>query len=487
MEYHKYKNFLILLFSLVFSVLPLLNNNTFAVSKPKITITFDYSEITKGDRIKLSGKISPKKKGTSVYIYRRYTSQSHYKKIKTVKTGKTGKYSYSLKLSSSAYFYSKAVVNGKVVKSVKTKVYAVSVNIKGGKPDGIINDDRIFDSLTVSPTNPNIIYVGTEGNGIFKSTDGGIHWAWLRKGLRHTNHKSGGNTYGEVYDIRINPANQSIVYAALTLGPEVPDRYSIGGLYKSTNGGSSWQKKMKGVTNASINSLALDPQNPNIIYIGTNGEHKGYGNKVVPGSVFKSVNAGESWSKLPTPTKGLTNKFHHIETRTGLVFALASKWKDLANGSRQPDLLNSLGLIKSADGGRTWQNITPASSFPDHFDVSADGQTIYAVGVDGVGYKSVDGGAHWSTIWLSYVVKMLVNNSNIVFFSNLRKSTDGLATYNTVLTPPGSEYVNDVEIAKSNSNIVYAGTSGYLIYKSANSGNSFTRVANLRSWIDKQP
>ena len=82
-----------------------------------------------------------------------------------------------------------------------------------GRGEGINTGDFTFRSLTVSRISPEVVYIGTEGNGVFKSTDGGANWTWLRHGILYTD-----LGYPEVYDMAIHPTDNNTVYAALLDG-----------------------------------------------------------------------------------------------------------------------------------------------------------------------------------------------------------------------------------------------------------------------------
>lgn len=368
--------------------------------------------------------------------------------------------------------------------------FVKEAEIDGPQPNGTVFNDLVFQSLAVSSANPDVVYIGTEGNGAFKSTDGGKNWTWLRKGfLIGESCDATQMTYGKIYDIAIDPSNENNVYAAVTCGPEVPDK-SVGGLYKSTDAGITWKQKISGLPNVGVNSLAIDPDNPKIIYIGTNGEkptpERSNGKPtIVPGGIFKSTDGGESWQTLSIPEKGKQNRFDTLTVRNGVIFTSGLKFTD-QNNSRLPDRTNSLGLIKSTDGGSTWQIINPNNAFIESFDVTNDGQTIYAAQDENIGFKSIDGGKTWQQITINKPVKINHQNETVIFTGSLNKSDNKLVSSTKVLTTSGNAWVSDVEIAKSNNNIVYAATPGYVVYKSTDGGKSFTKLVNLRDWINKQ-
>jgi len=104
-------------------------------------------------------------------------------------------------------------------------------------PEGA-DSDQAFRSLTVHPSDPDTILMGTERNGFVLSTDGGSIWKRLRKGLRHTD-----TLYPEIWDVAFDPTDPAVIFAATlnSPGPVTGDYPSfIAGVYKSTDSGASF-------------------------------------------------------------------------------------------------------------------------------------------------------------------------------------------------------------------------------------------------------
>lgn len=129
--------------------------------------------------------------------------------------------------------------------------------------------DSVFRSLSVDPSNSSIVYVGTERNGLLKSSDGGTNWTRLRYGLRTSN-----SFYAEFYDLGVAGSSTNILYAATvdSPGPVTGDYPSSdAGVYKSIDGGQTWERKNCGIDNSSITVVQIDPENPDIAVIGIRG------------------------------------------------------------------------------------------------------------------------------------------------------------------------------------------------------------------------
>jgi photosystem II stability/assembly factor-like uncharacterized protein len=214
-------------------------------------------------------------------------------------------------------------------------------------------------ALAVAPSDPNVVWAGTGeawirshislGMGIYKSTDAGKTWALM--GLRDT---------GRIGRIVIDPRDPNIVFAAAmghSYGPQ-PDR----GLFKTIDGGKTWQKVLFVDENTGCSDVVMDPNNPRVLFAGmwqfvihTWGRTSGG-----PGSgLFKSADGGTTWTRLaghglPEQEVGKvavamakTNSkrvYAMIETGTGEPW----KGKPTAPGE----------LWRSDDGGENWKAMT---------------------------------------------------------------------------------------------------------------------------------
>ncbi len=213
-------------------------------------------------------------------------------------------------------------------------------------------------AMVVDPANPNTLYAGCEGNGVFKSSDSGRSWARTTDGFDAV--------VKAVYALAIDPRNSRTLYAG---SKRLSDWGRFWGnlLYKTINGGVSWEVLSAGLPtgSASITALAVDPRSPATVYAG--GQ-----------SLWRSVNGGHSWSVLPAgagPYSAIVVDPHH----SGTVFC--------AKGE----------VAKTTDGGATWTSSSPPSGARTLILDPVEPSTLYAGGICGAS-MSVDGGTTWTLV-----------------------------------------------------------------------------------------
>ncbi|MBN9381507.1 MAG: hypothetical protein J0H74_12120 [Chitinophagaceae bacterium] len=354
--------------------------------------------------------------------------------------------------------------------------------------------DNPFRSLAIDPGNPLVLYVGSEGNGVFRSTDGGNNWQWLRNGIHHC------EEYPEIYSIAIDPANPAHLLMATNSGPGVPGWHGDG-VYMSNDSGNHWMGIDTGLTSGAANSVAFSPFNPQICLAGiaggrsTNRNNQG---QLFSGGLFSSTNGGGRWQPFYNTAPANINNWWEIKIRvsnnTFSVYSLGAS--STTDASSQPS-----GLFVASGNGTVkrllFDSIVLGSPFNGSmFDVSADQRYLY-VNNDSYGIplrtiRSTDSGATWVQTAQAGngPIRIVGNNPNAVVFaiySDIYRSSDGMNTATLAFSGSSLHLDNDVmdiEVAPSNSNIVYAVAKGLHVYKSSNGGAGFTEVANLRNFIN---
>jgi hypothetical protein len=142
-----------------------------------------------------------------------------------------------------------------------------------------LTDDIIY-SLAIDPLTPTILYAGTWMGGVFKTINGGDSWSAFNTGLPHD--PDFPDDYHSAAALAITPQTPSILYVGFESGAgseTYPDLE--GGVYRSTNGGASWSMVGNGLTDYTINMLAIDPVSPTSLYAATAGGGV-YGFELIP-------------------------------------------------------------------------------------------------------------------------------------------------------------------------------------------------------------
>lgn len=207
--------------------------------------------------------------------------------------------------------------------------------------------------VTIDPNDPNIVWVGTGenvggrhvgyGDGVYRSPDGGK--TWKNMGLKSSEH---------IGEIIVHPENSDIIFVAAQ-GP----LWSAGGergLYKSTDGGKTWNQVLAGNEWTGVTDIALDPNDPDRIYAATWQRHRtvaaymGGG----PGSgIHRSTDGGKSWEKLTTGLPG---------SNMGKIGIAVSPFdSDIIYAAIELDRRKG-GLYISRDGGSSWSKQSNAVS-----------------------------------------------------------------------------------------------------------------------------
>ena len=375
------------------------------------------------------------------------------------------------------------------------EVYAVDTaapEINGslrGQPGNI--QDNVFQSLCIDPRDSNTVYIGTETNGIFKTTDGGANWARLRQGLRVDVNKSG---YPQIYEIAVDPTNSATLYAA-TIGAPGPAtgtglevlRSGFAGVYKSTDGGLTWQHRINGFINTYAAHVVVSALDSSTLYAGIGGAASF--DVFYDGGMLVSRDGAANWQSLTTPAGTPKNTpISMLATMKNGVETLYVSY--MVHGTDQP---TAYGLFATADGGRTWEARNPAGLVLQYFDVFAQDNAILYANDDSVKrlHKSADGGRTWTQAALGNFgpIKIAPDNANTVLFTGfttLMKSTDGLGTMRVVLDDTaylGNRQFMDIRFSTSDPRVVWAAAKGYILYKSVDRGETFARITAVRDLV----
>ncbi len=354
-------------------------------------------------------------------------------------------------------------------------------------------------AIAVSSSDPNVIYVGmgettirgnvSHGDGVYRSTDGGKTWTHL--GLANTRN---------IAKVCIHPQNPDLVYVAAlghAHGPN-PER----GVYRSHDGGKTWERVLFRGDKAGAIDLAMDPHNPRILYASFWEAHRKPYTLVSGGEdsgIFKSTDGGDTWTEItrkPGLPAGLLGKiglavspakedrvWAIIDAEDGAVFRSDDRgetWERLSEDrnlrarpwyymhiyadTQDPETLWVLNVQawKSIDGGRTFFEVQIPHG--DHHDLWIDPLNPQRMieGNDGGACVSFNGGANWSTIYNQPTAEFYhVTTDNQVPYRVYGAQQD-----NTTISLPGRSAL--AGITQSDTYEVGGGESGYIAVRPDN-------------------
>jgi len=291
-------------------------------------------------------------------------------------------------------------------------------------------------AIEVAQNDPNILYVGTgsdglrsnviEGRGIYKSIDGGKNWNFI--GLKDV---------GQIGAIRIHPNNHNIVYVAaigIAFRPN-PER----GVYKTLDGGKTWKKILSISNKTGIYDIEFLPSNPEILFATAwKAERKPWsiisGGDPTEGGIYKSIDGGSTWDKI---TSGLPQTLIGkidlaiSDADSKLVYALVEapdkegglyksvdqgqSFKQVSSNSgirtrpfyytnlrvdpKNPQVLYVLatGYYKSEDGGKNWKRLSSPHSDNHDMWINPENPDIFIQSNDGGANVTLNGGKSWSS------------------------------------------------------------------------------------------
>jgi hypothetical protein len=342
--------------------------------------------------------------------------------------------------------------------------------------------DQVFRSLEVDPFNPDVLYMGTERNGIVKTIDGGVTWHRLRQGMRHSP-----TFYPEVWDIAVSPFNSQFVIAATadSPGPVAGDYPSSDAcIYISTDSGGTWSRSDCGLTNSYALCVRFNPYDPAVIVLGIGAGKATFSallGQSFDGTLMHSNDYGMHWSASEAMGEADKNVFWVLRAYG------SGSGGFITFGLSMDEPSENLGFLRSEDGGKNWK--TFASSLRTllitAFDVSTDGRILYAVERDAFSIlKSTDSGSSWNKLAVpaNGPVKISPSDPDVILFCEGEKayhSANGLQSHDLVLT--AMDRIDDIEFAPSKPSLVYLATKGYHIYKSTDSGLTWSYLINLRN------
>lgn len=287
-------------------------------------------------------------------------------------------------------------------------------------------------AIAVPETDPTVVYVGmgehavravatSYGDGVYKSTDGGKTWRHL--GLNETRH---------VATIVVHPRNPDLVYVAAQGAVHGPTQER--GIYRSKDGGATWNQVLFVNETTGASALSMDRANPRVLYAGM-WDHLRYPWQVRsggPGSgIYKSTDGGDTWQKLTDGFPELMGKTSvSVSASSDRIYALieadpgggvyrsddgGKSWKNINENwtlrarawyyihlladPQNPDVvwIMNAPLMKSIDGGKTFSRVATPHGDNHHLWINPTKNTYLINANDGGANVSLNGGETWST------------------------------------------------------------------------------------------
>jgi len=328
-------------------------------------------------------------------------------------------------------------------------------------------------AISVAPSAPDTIYVGSGesslrdsagfGNGVYKSTDGGATWTHV--GLEETQH---------IGKIAIDPRNPSVVFVAAIGHLYAPNAER--GVFRSRDGGRSWQKVLFKNNDVGAVEVVIDPTNSNVIYAGLWNTRRPPWYTYAPtngpgGGIFKSTDGGDTWTQLANglPAQGIG--------RTGIAVAPTNPRRVYAvvdclvpepgaapppptaapaggRGGVAPPPMQG-GFFRSDDGGATW---TRFSSDP----------------------------ALWGRGWYFEKVTVDPQNADIVYVPNVavNRSMDGGHSWAALRGSPGGDDYHQAWVSPDDPNtMIVASDQGAIVTRNART--TYPREVTWSSWLNQ--
>lgn len=332
---------------------------------------------------------------------------------------------------------------------------------------------------------PNVFYIGVNNGGVWKTNDYGRTWKPIFDE----------QPTGSIGDIVVSPSNPNVIYVGSGEGIQRPDLSVGDGIYKSTDGGKTW--KNTGLHDAQqIGGLAIDPSNENRVFVAALGHPYGPNNER---GVYRTIDGGNTWQQVLYIDENTGAVQVSIDPNNpDIIYAdmWAGRQGPWENGSWNG---KESGLFKSTDGGNTWKKLTNGLPTTEQglgrigFAIApTDSKRIYAA-VDakeksGI-YRSDDGGETFRRIQEDErlcerggdfaELKVDPTNADIVYDANVVtwKTTDGGTTWNAFRGAPGGDDYHRIWINPTNPNIILiASDQGAII--TVNGGETFSSWYN---------
>ncbi|MEM9980396.1 MAG: glycosyl hydrolase, partial [Cyanobacteria bacterium P01_D01_bin.2] len=293
----------------------------------------------------------------------------------------------------------------------------------------------------------NVFYFGACAGGVWKTDDGGTYWTNISDGYFKT---------GSVGALAVAESDPNVIYAGMGESTIRIDVSHGDGVYKTTDGGRSWQHMGLSDTRH-IGKIRIHPTNPDIVYVAALGHAFGPNSER---GVFKSTDGGETWKNVLFKSDKAGAVDLSIDPNNPRIL-YATIWEAYRNWWMMSSGGPESGLYRSMDGGDTWEEISENKGLPKKLW----GKSAVAVSPAKSGrvwalieceknalYRSDDNGDSWKMVsdkvelmeraWYYTHLTADSTDANTIYVNNLRfwKSTDGGRNFDMIMTPHGDNH-----------------------------------------------
>lgn len=344
-------------------------------------------------------------------------------------------------------------------------------------------------AVTGHPDQPHTFYTGFTGGGVYKTEDSGENWSNVSDGYFKT---------GSVGALTAAPSNKNVIYAGMGETCIRGNMSAGDGMYRSTDGGDTWEHIGLGDSHF-IGEITVHPEDEDVAWVAVMGHSFGTEGNEERG-VFKTTDGGESWEQILFHNEFTGAVDIEVDPNNPNIL-YASMWEAYRNPWEMSSGGEGSGLYKSTDGGESWENISERPGMPKGI-LGKIGVAISPVNPDRVWaiiesdnggvFRSDDSGKTWQLVnddrelrqraWYYKHITAGTDNENEVYVLNVGfyKSTDGGESFDQYSTPHGDHHDLWIDPNDGDRMIVADDGGGQVSHNGGQSWSSYHKYATAQ-------